>query len=139
MANSPAGAADESLITPFTLEVPQADLEDLRARPARARWPATLPGEDWDLGVPAAYLRSLSGYWRDSYGWRREKARPNSGPVQCSSPPSPLEVVVQRGVVEILHAGVLTAIHAGRWALRSSPMNGRRRISSTARAHRLSP
>jgi AraC-like ligand binding domain len=40
---------------------------------------------------------------------------------------------------EILHAGVLVAIHAERWALRASPMNGRRRNGSTARAQRPSP
>jgi Epoxide hydrolase N terminus len=39
-----------------------------------------LPGDDWDLGVPVAYLRGLSEYWRDGYDWRRAEARLNAVP-----------------------------------------------------------
>jgi Epoxide hydrolase N terminus len=79
MASSPASAASESLITTFTLDVPQADLDDLRDCLARTRWPAPLPDGDWDVGVPVAYLRTLSEYWRDGYG-HREEARLDSVP-----------------------------------------------------------
>jgi hypothetical protein len=139
MANSPASDADESLITPFTPGVPQADLDDLRERLAWTRWPILLPGDDRDLGVPVAYLCILSEYWRDSYDWRREEVRLDSGPRAVLFAAQPIEVVIQRGVVEILHAGVLVAVHAGRWALRCPAMNGRCRNSSPARAQRRSP
>lgn len=31
--------------TPFTIEIPQADVDDLHDRLARTRWTAPLPGE----------------------------------------------------------------------------------------------
>jgi hypothetical protein len=39
-------------IQPFTIAIPQADLDDLRARLARTRWPEELPGVGWSRGVP---------------------------------------------------------------------------------------
>lgn len=80
MARSPARASTEPQITPFTLKVPQTDLDDLRDRLGRTRWPAPLPGDNWDLGVPVAYLRELSEYWHHGYDWRREEARLNAVP-----------------------------------------------------------
>ncbi len=35
---------DDIAIQPFTIDVPQADLDDLRERLARVRWPDELPG-----------------------------------------------------------------------------------------------
>src|SRR5260370_38036302 len=80
MTTRPASAPTESQIKSFTLDVPQADLDDLGDRIARTRWPAPLPGDDWDLGVPVAYLRGLAGYWRDGYDWRRHEERLNAVP-----------------------------------------------------------
>ncbi|MCO5997450.1 epoxide hydrolase family protein [Actinoallomurus rhizosphaericola] len=67
-------------IRPFRIEVPQADLDDLRERLARTRWPAQLPGEGWSRGVPVAYLKDLAAYWRDGYDWRAHEARLNGFP-----------------------------------------------------------
>jgi hypothetical protein len=68
------GRAGEG-IRPFRIRIPEADLEDLRARLARARWPDELPGIGWGYGVPLDYLRELAGYWRTSYDWREHEAR----------------------------------------------------------------
>jgi epoxide hydrolase len=67
-------------ITPFRLDVPQADLDDLHDRLARTRWPDEPPGLDWSYGIPAGYLRELAAYWRDRYDWRAQEARLNSFP-----------------------------------------------------------
>jgi len=67
-------------ITPFRLDVPEADLVDLRDRLARTRFPAPLPGDDWDTGVPVSYLRELVRYWRDEYDWRAAEAAINAWP-----------------------------------------------------------
>ena len=49
--------------TPYTIAVPQADVDDMRRRVASTRWAATIPGDGWKYGVhrfgPATY-RSLS-------------------------------------------------------------------------------
>jgi hypothetical protein len=57
-------------ILPFHIDVPQADLDDLRDRLARTRWPDQLPGVGWDYGIPLEYVRELAWYWRDEYDWR---------------------------------------------------------------------
>ena len=44
-------------ITPFRVEIPQADLDDLRDRLDRVRWPDELPGVGWDLGIPLGRMR----------------------------------------------------------------------------------
>jgi hypothetical protein len=67
-------------IRPFRIDIPQADLDDLHDRLARTRWPRDLSEPSWDRGVPAAYLRPLAEYWRDSFDWRAEEARLNELP-----------------------------------------------------------
>jgi epoxide hydrolase len=67
-------------IRPFRIETPQADLDDLRDRLARTRWPSELPGPGWSRGVPLGYLRELADHWRTSYDWRQHEARLNELP-----------------------------------------------------------
>jgi pimeloyl-ACP methyl ester carboxylesterase len=67
-------------IRPFRIAVPQADLDDLRERLARTRWPDELPGVGWSRGVPLAYLQELAEYWRTGYDWRSWEARLNQYP-----------------------------------------------------------
>lgn len=67
-------------IRPFTIEIPQAAVEDLHRRITATRWPSGPKDEAWDRGAPPAYLRRLSGYWRDTYDWRAAEARLNAMP-----------------------------------------------------------
>ncbi len=67
-------------IRPFRVEIPQADLDDLRDRLARTRWPDELPGVGWSRGVPLGYLQELAADWRGSYDWRRHEATLNEHP-----------------------------------------------------------
>ncbi|RSM64213.1 epoxide hydrolase [Actinoplanes sp. ATCC 53533] len=67
-------------IRPFTIDVPQAQLDDLNARLANTRWPDALPDVGWSRGVPAAYLRGLAEYWRTGYEWRAHEAALNKFP-----------------------------------------------------------
>ena len=67
-------------IEEFRIHIPQADLDDLADRLARTRWPASLPGANWERGVPVDYLRELAGYWQRSFDWRAAEARLNSYP-----------------------------------------------------------
>ncbi|MEA2594531.1 MAG: epoxide hydrolase [Thermomicrobiales bacterium] len=71
---------DTTTIHPFRIDVPQEDLDDLRERLARTRWPSELPGVSWSRGVPTAYLKDLADYWRTDYDWRAAEARLNEFP-----------------------------------------------------------
>lgn len=71
---------DNDTIRPFRIDIPQADLDDLRDRLARTRWAPDLGDASWERGVPAAYLRPLAEYWRDQFDWRAEEARLNDIP-----------------------------------------------------------
>lgn len=70
-------AHNEVEIQPFRIDIPQDDLDDLRDRLGRIRWPDELPGVGWDYGIPLGYLKELAAYWRDSYDWRKQEARLN--------------------------------------------------------------
>jgi hypothetical protein len=43
---------NDGQIRPFRIEIPQADLDDLRSRLARTRWPDQLQSVGWDYGIP---------------------------------------------------------------------------------------
>ena len=64
-------------ITPFTLAIPQAELDDLKERLARTRWPERETVDDWSQGAPLAKVQALCAHWRDKYGWRRCEAKLN--------------------------------------------------------------
>ncbi len=67
-------------IQPFRIDIPQAELDDLADRLRRTRFPAPLPGDDWDTGVPVSYLRELVAYWLNDYDWRAQEAALNEYP-----------------------------------------------------------
>ncbi len=64
-------------IRPFRIDVPDADLDDLRDRLRRTRWPEPETVGDWSQGIPLAYIRELCDYWADDYDWRASEARLN--------------------------------------------------------------
>jgi epoxide hydrolase len=70
----------DTAIRPFRIDIPQADLDDLRARLHRTRWPDELPDAGWNRGVPLGYLKQLAAYWADGYDWREQEARLNELP-----------------------------------------------------------
>ncbi|MEK4274532.1 epoxide hydrolase family protein [Paenibacillus sp. FSL R7-0026] len=74
--------ADPTLeqIQSFRVSVPQADLDDLKNRLERTRWPDELPGVGWDYGVPLNYVKELVNYWSKNYDWRKHEARLNEFP-----------------------------------------------------------
>ena len=64
-------------IEPFTINIEDAVLDDLRDRLARTRFPDQIEGTGWDYGIPIDYLRELVDYWLQTYDWRAEEARLN--------------------------------------------------------------
>ena len=69
-----------SAITPFHVEIPQADLDDLHERLDRVRWPDELTGVGWDLGIPLERMHELATYWREKFDWRAQEAALNACP-----------------------------------------------------------
>ncbi len=69
---------------PFTIRVPDADLDDLRRRLAATRWPdgpPEAPGDTgWEYGTDGAYLRALVDHWRTRFDWRAAERRLNAWP-----------------------------------------------------------
>jgi pimeloyl-ACP methyl ester carboxylesterase len=73
-------SADNTAIVPFTVDIPEADLEDLRARIAATRWPEKETVEDPSQGVQLATMQALAHYWETEYDWRKCEARLNAVP-----------------------------------------------------------
>ncbi len=63
---------------PFTINIPQSQLDDLRARLAHTRFPEKEIVEDWDQGIPLSYVMEVAAYWADGYDWRRCEAALNA-------------------------------------------------------------
>jgi pimeloyl-ACP methyl ester carboxylesterase len=64
----------------FTLDVPAADIADLRERLARTRFPDQAPGPAWAYGTDVTLMRELVEYWRHGFDWRPQEARLNAFP-----------------------------------------------------------
>ncbi|NDL60718.1 epoxide hydrolase family protein [Phytoactinopolyspora mesophila] len=62
----------------FRIDIPQADVDDLRERLARTRWPSDIAGAGWSRGVPVDYLKDLVEYWRTTFDWRAQEAKLNA-------------------------------------------------------------
>jgi microsomal epoxide hydrolase len=67
-------------LRPFRIEVPEADLDDLRDRLARTRWPDQIPGSGWGYGTDMEYLRDLCDTWQTKFDWRAQEDRFNRWP-----------------------------------------------------------
>jgi pimeloyl-ACP methyl ester carboxylesterase len=74
--------AIESTVTirPFQIDIPQADLDDLKRRILATRWPEKEIVSDQTQGVPLATVKALAKYWATEYDWRKVEARLNSYP-----------------------------------------------------------
>jgi epoxide hydrolase len=66
-------------LTPFTVAVPDADVQDLVARIRHTRWPDDV-ATDWSRGVPATYARKLADRWANEFDWRAAEAQLNAFP-----------------------------------------------------------
>jgi len=67
---------------PSPIEIPQADLDDLRDLLKRTRLAGSVVG-DWNRGVPRDYLADLIAYWADEFDWRAQERLLNGfGPTE---------------------------------------------------------
>ena len=64
-------------IRPFTLEVPEATLEEIRARVAAFPWHEMPADGGWDYGANLDYMKELCAYWLEGFDWRAQEDRIN--------------------------------------------------------------
>lgn len=62
------------------LDVPDADLDDLRARLRGTRWAKPWPVAAWEAGTDGDELRRLVAHWATAYDWRKHEAAINALP-----------------------------------------------------------
>ena len=67
-------------MTPLTLDIPDAELDELRARLARTRLPDQAPGAPWATGTDVDYMRYVLDHWQHHFDWRAQEAALNAFP-----------------------------------------------------------
>jgi pimeloyl-ACP methyl ester carboxylesterase len=70
----------DTAIRPFRVNVPEAELAELRRRINATRWPDRETVTDATQGVQLATMRNLAQYWGKEYDWRRCETRLNALP-----------------------------------------------------------
>jgi pimeloyl-ACP methyl ester carboxylesterase len=65
---------------PFQVEIDAKEIDDLRERLLRTRWPEPATVEDWSQGVPLDYAREVVTYWVHGYDMNRLAQRMNVYP-----------------------------------------------------------
>jgi pimeloyl-ACP methyl ester carboxylesterase len=77
---APQTASDTTAIRPFEVNVPEAELTEMRRRINATRWPDRETVPDDSQGVPLAMMQELARYWGADYDWRKCEARLNALP-----------------------------------------------------------
>jgi pimeloyl-ACP methyl ester carboxylesterase len=73
-------AAGQNAIRPFQVNVPEAELTELRRRIIATRWPERETVPDATQGVQLATMQALARYWAADYDWRKIEAKMNALP-----------------------------------------------------------
>jgi pimeloyl-ACP methyl ester carboxylesterase len=72
--------AEATAIRPFSVNVPETELAELRQRIRATRFPEKETVNDFTQGVPLATVQKLAHYWATEYDWRKVEARLNAVP-----------------------------------------------------------
>ena len=54
-------------VTPFTIEIADEAVADLKRRLKNTRFPDAETPDDWSQGIPLAYVKEVCAYWADEY------------------------------------------------------------------------
>ena len=73
-------ATDKNAVRPFHVNVPEAELAELRRRINATKWPDRETVTDASQGVQLATIQALARYWGREYDWRKVEARLNALP-----------------------------------------------------------
>lgn len=67
-------------ITPFKIEIPATQLDDLKARLAATILPSEVESRNWSYGPTSAYVKSAIARLLGGYDWRAQEAAMNRQP-----------------------------------------------------------
>ncbi len=67
-------------ITPFSIDIPEVLLEDMRRRLRSTRWADDFGNDQWAYGVERGWLEAMVKYWADDFDWRAQEAAINRFP-----------------------------------------------------------
>ncbi len=73
-------SGDQTAIRPFHVNVPEAELTELRRRINATKWPERETVADASQGVQLATVQKLARYWATDYDWRKCEAKLNALP-----------------------------------------------------------
>jgi pimeloyl-ACP methyl ester carboxylesterase len=73
-------AVNKNAIRPFHVNVPEAELTELRVRINATRWPERETVPDASQGVQLSTVQKLARYWGTEYDWRKIEARMSAYP-----------------------------------------------------------
>jgi pimeloyl-ACP methyl ester carboxylesterase len=73
-------SADKDAIRPFHVNVPEAELTELRRRINATKWPEKETVSDATQGVQLATMQALASYWGTEYDWRKIETKLNALP-----------------------------------------------------------
>jgi pimeloyl-ACP methyl ester carboxylesterase len=68
------------MIKPFSVNVPQQVLDDLKLRLELTRWPDQIMESGWSYGADLSYMKELTKYWQHTFDWRKVESEINSFP-----------------------------------------------------------
>ena len=72
-------------IKSFRVNVPDAEILQIRQRLELTKLPDELDQAEWDLGSPLADIKHLCNYWRNGFDWRKAEAGINKLPQYSTS------------------------------------------------------
>jgi len=72
--------ANATDVRPFSINIPDQDLADLKSRLSMTRWPSKELVADRLQGVQLATMRKLADYWAHEYQWRKVESQLNALP-----------------------------------------------------------
>ncbi len=65
---------------PFSVNIPETVITDLKNRIQNTRWPGEPDGSGWQFGTSEKYLKELAAYWVNNYDWKKQEAQLNQYP-----------------------------------------------------------
>jgi pimeloyl-ACP methyl ester carboxylesterase len=78
--STPTAKAETTAVRPFLVNIPEAELTDLRKRIKATRWPEKETVADASQGVQLATIQKLADYWGTTYDWRKCEVALNALP-----------------------------------------------------------
>ena len=68
------------MIKPFSANISEEILDDLKNRIKNTRWPDEISNSNWNYGTNLSFIKELSNYWVYEFNWRKVEAEINSFP-----------------------------------------------------------